>query len=949
METLEFLSLVLPNEGYRCVIAALPKPKGWQHIFLTSNEEAANAVSKLDAREQTVYFGCASFVQSGSRAGSNVAKVRSFWLDIDCGADKPYATARDGVMALHKYVSDVGLPMPLLVASGNGLHAYWTLTQDIDATVWRETAHLLRLSAQHTSFHVDNSRTTDIASVLRPVGSHHRKAAPKRVKVLHAGSSVEPELFHDTLQQYLSAVGVASHSDVARSLNNDLIGEQSYPPAYAERIVNGCGVMRHMRDLQGQVDQPTWYAMLGVLAFCEDGEQLAHEWSSGHPNYSKAETDTKLAQASKYKPTTCGKISSTQPDICSTCRHAGRINSPIALGFETQEVEIETAEQQPLDLPEGYRWAPLRQGQEPSLQFSLVDADGNTVWFPFCQTLFYPISRIRTETGMMMELEMVVKHNQTKRFNVDCGTIARGGADLAYELGKYEIVAQTPKMKPQIEAYLQRWLDRNRTRAEEIATYNHFGWHDDGFLVGNTLLTTTGSKNVLLSGDAKVMSTYLGEKGSFEVWRDIVNEAYNYPGQEGLQYLVVTAFAAPLFSLFKEFGGITVYAHSEGSGVGKTTAQRAGLSAWGNWQQLQLTDKQVTITGLYSTIGALRNLPVVFDELTNMNNAFASDLVYNLSNGSGKIRSTKDGTLQVSPHKWQTIMMASGNTMLTEKVSLHRANAEAELNRIFEFSLGNSSHISPNRANELFPKLAGNYGHAGIKFATYVVNNRDKIEKALITVQQKFNSEAGVLQQERFWSALQCCQLVALKICRQLEILNFPMEPFKNWILEQLAVNRTQKSEVANDPLEIFGRMLADQWQGILVTSGEGDLRKNLLAEVVQHPKGTLHGRAILPLDPNERSVLLLNSSTVREWCNKRGCSMKEIFNSVVSAGICDAKQERYSLGRGTAQYAPVSSQVKCWVIDLTRMSNLLDRSVAQKLRLINQGALGDGSAAAGS
>ena len=572
------------------------------------------------------------------------------------------------------------------------------------------------------------------------------------------------------------------------------------------------------------------------------------------------------------------------------------------------------------------------------------------VWFPFCQTLFYPISRIRTQQGMMTEIEMVVKEGQMRRFTVDCGTVARGGSDLAYELGKYEIVAITPKMKPQIDAYLQRWLDRNRTRAEEIATYHHFGWHDEGFLIGNTLIGNDGTKKqVLLGGDAKVMAGYLGEKGSFEVWRDVVNEAYNYPGQEGLQYLVVTAFAAPLFSLFKEFGGVTVYAHSEGSGVGKTTAQRAGLSAWGNWQQLQLTDKQVTVTGLYNTVGTLSYLPVVFDELTNMNNGFASDLVYNISNGQGKIRANKDGSLQTTPHKWSTIMMASGNTMLTEKVSIHRANSEAELNRIFEFSLSSTTRLSLNRANELFPQLAENYGHAGSIFAAYLVQNRSKIEQLLIKVQQQFNAEAGVLQQERFWSALQCSQLVALKICQHLGILTFPMEPFKTWILDQLSINRVQKQEVAHEPLEIFGRMLADQWQGILVTKGEGDLRKNVLATVVQHPRGTLHGRAILALDPYERSVLLLNSSTIREWCNKRGCSMKEMFGAVVGAGIADPKQDRYSLGRGTTEYAPVSSQVRCWVIDLMKMEAALGSTVAaQKIRIVTQGGQDGADVAAG-
>lgn len=918
-------------------------------MFFNTNEEAAEAVAKIDGRGQTVYFGCSSFVANNTRAAANVAKARSFWLDIDCGGDKEYPTAKDGVVALGTFCTKAGIPIPTIVKSGVGLHAYWSMDADMDADTWRATSGKLRLASEVAGFRPDHSRTTDIASILRPVEAHHRKAEPKKVKVVKAAAQISLEVFDDALQEYLKASGVdGQNTSSGPSLNSDLTGGETYPPAYAERIVNGCGVVRHMRDEQGNVDQPTWYAVLGLLAFCEDGEELAHEWSSGHPQYTKRETAFKLAQASKYKPTTCAKMSGIQPDICAACPHAGKVRSPIALGFLTPEVPIKNEEDEVITLPEGYRYAPFRQGMDPSLQYSIIDGDGNTIWIPFCDTLFYPISRIKTPEGYQMEIEMYVRAGQKRRFTIDCGTVARGGSDLSYELGRREIVPLYPKMKPHIDQYMHKWMDRLRTRAEEISTFHHYGWHEDGFLIGKNLVTTTGDRPVLLSGDAKVRGDAFGTKGSFDVWKDVIHTAYNYPGQEGLQYLVTTAFAAPLLSLFQQYGGIVVYAHSEGSGVGKTTAQRAGLSAFGDWEQLQLTDKQVTINGLWSTVGAFCNLPVMFDELTNQPNWFASELVFNMSSGQGKVRAKQDGTLQQNSAKWSTIMMASGNTMLTEKVSLHRANADAELSRLFEFSLSNSSRLSPNDAAQLFPKLKLNYGHAGLRFVTHVVQNREKVAETLALVQQAFNAEAGIAQQERYWSALQACQLVALKICRKLGILEFPVEPFKAWILDQLSVNRVQKMEVANEPLEIFGRMLADHWQGILVTKGEGDVRKNLLADVLQHPKGTMHGRAVLSMEPNERSLLMLNTATIREWCNKRGCSMKEIFSACVKAGICDPNQERYSLGRGTSQYNPVSSQVRCWVVDLQKMAGALDRSVVQRLHVIATGGA-DGTADAGA
>lgn len=937
MDTVSFLSLVLPDEGYRCVVTPNPRGVGMTQLFFPDNETAAAAIQKLDSRGATVYFGCASYTEIGSRKGDNVEAAQSFWVDIDCGANKPYASVREGVTALRDFCVDAELPMPSIVASGNGAHAYWTLENPIQPEQWRSAAAGLKALTQALGFHVDPSRTSDITSILRPTGSHHRKGDPKPVKLLRQANRIKNQDIIDVLLKHLPE----SHNTRPTSnLNDDLIGGQEYPPAYSDRIANGCQALRTFRDTKGNIEQPLWYALLGLLAFCEDGEEKAHEWSSGHPTYSKRETDGKLKQALGYKPSTCQRVQQADPNVCKGCRHAGVLHSPIALGFETKEVAVEvavTSEQaETLTLPDGYRWAPYRQGDAPSLQFSMEDADGNIVWSQFCQTLFYPVSRIRTHEGMQMEIEMHVKDDQRRRFTIGCGTIAKGGSDLAFELGKHEIVANGgAKMKSMIDLYLQRWLDRNRQQAEEIATYDHFGWHEDGFLIGNTLITPTEEKQVLLSGDAKIRQGALDCKGSLEVWCDVIDRAYNHPGQEGLQYLVVTAFASVLFSLFKQYGGVTVYAHSECSGVGKTTAQRAGLSAFGDWQQLQMSDKQVTTNALWNTVGTYSNLPIMFDELTNQPNWLASELIYLMSAGQGKARAGRDGKLLPSSHKWSTIMMASGNTLMSEKVATHRANSEAELMRLFEFTLTRNSPLSVTQAGSLFPLLADNFGHSGQIFIKYVVRNRDRIVKTLAAVQQIFDKEAGITQEERYWSALHTSQIVALKLCHNLGLLKFPMEPFKRWIIEQLDANRVQKAEVANTPLEIFGRLLADHWQGVLVTAGEGDLRRNVYADVLQHPKGTMHGRAILPLDPNERQVLMLNTSTVREWCNKRNTSMKELHSAIVAAGFCDPKKEKYLLGRGTGVYGAVSSQVYCWVIDLRKMSESLDRSVVQKLVLI--------------
>lgn len=938
METSEFFALVLPDEGLRCV--AFAASKGLAQFHYATNTEAAEAVAKIDAKGHTAYFACASFLTSESRKGENVAAVRSFWLDIDCGPGKPYATQKDGGKALLTFTKLLGLPSPYIVKSGNGLHAYWPMAADMEPMTWREVASMLKQCCVATGLAADPSRTADIASVLRPVGTHHRKAEPKLVELALTGTVGSLDFFRQQLERFLDAQGIAPSNVHVPRLNDDLCGGNEYPPSDAEQIADRCGVINLLRSSRGNVDQPTWYYSLGVLRHCVDGEKIAHEWSSGHPQYSVAETESKLIQLASYRPTTCARLAEYQPEICGACPHFARGGSPISLGFKVEEVPVTVADPgnpevvRTINLPSGYRYASYRKGEKPTLQFCIKDADGSDVWVPFCSTLFYPVGRIYSETGYLMEIEMLVRDDQTRRFLVDCSVIAEGGKSLASALGKYEVVAM-PKMKPQIDAYLTRWMDEQRATAEEIATYRHFGWHEGNFLVGNTLVTPAGSRNVLLRGSTLQKSGAFVPKGDYATWKQVIDKAYNYPGQEAFQYLVLSAFAAPLYPLLKQLGGVTVYAHSEGSGVGKTTAQRAGLSAWGDWEELQLAEGKVTVNSLWALVGTYCNLPVLFDELTNQSSDMTSKVVFAISSGRDKIRMNADGTLRENYNNWSTIMMASGNMLLTEKLTQHRANAEAEISRLFEFTVHNTSRLSPNEAADLFPKLADNYGHAGLIFSDYLVKNREKIEQALRVAQQAFNTEAGITSAERYWSGLQACVLVALHICRKLDILQFEPAPLKKWILSQLGVNRRQLSEAVTTPTEQFANMFAELWQGVLVTQGEGDLRKNYMADVIQHPKGPLVGRVIVAADANERTLLLLNAQAVKDWCYKKGASAKEMFSALVAAGVASPKQVRFSLGKGTTQYGQVGTQVKCWEVDCAKLGGS-SVQIAQKLTVIS-------------
>ena len=129
---------MLPHEGWICV--AKKRDKGFQHVWFTEVGDAEVYALQEDKKGHEIYLAQATFKTKENRRQENVLAVRSFWLDIDCGAGKPYSTQGDGAFALKDFCARVSVPLPSVVNSGNGLYAHWILDEDVDPASWKETA-----------------------------------------------------------------------------------------------------------------------------------------------------------------------------------------------------------------------------------------------------------------------------------------------------------------------------------------------------------------------------------------------------------------------------------------------------------------------------------------------------------------------------------------------------------------------------------------------------------------------------------------------------------------------------------------------------------------------------------------------------------------------------------------------------------------------------------------
>jgi Virulence-associated protein E len=352
---MQFLERVLPPEG---VYFAGVKTKrgGWRNTPHPTIEALCTYLFEADRGGGDAYFAVASYSSNASRKAENVRELRSFRVDVDYGeghsSKDAYATKNEALAALAGFCGAATLPEPMVGESGGGLHVFWPLKEALGPDEWRRYSEGLKAACLTHGLGAGHECTADAARVLRMPGTTNRKipGKPRLVTLDRRFLRIEPyELARfDMLLDYPP---VASADKNVEPLRLAPIPPRPswlppcepspgfpdlYPPADALLIADRCAQLAAMRATRGDhLYEPLWYACLGVLAFCEDGARIAHEWSKGDERYDPKQTQEKIdAWLRMTGPTTCEYFSgcgSKAHELCQGCPEVGKIKSPIQL------------------------------------------------------------------------------------------------------------------------------------------------------------------------------------------------------------------------------------------------------------------------------------------------------------------------------------------------------------------------------------------------------------------------------------------------------------------------------------------------------------------------------------------------------------------------------------------------------------------------------------------
>jgi putative DNA primase/helicase len=281
------------------------------------------------------------------------------------------------------FIEKLPCTFSLLIDSGGGIHGYllfreaWILDspgeRDRATRLLKRFQHTIRTHAAGQGWGVDD--TADLPRLLRPAGTLNHKSEPATpVTILHEDAiRYNPSELED--RPWLAP----AEEPATSSHREDTTGtgrQKEFPPASLESIVQGCAWLGHCRDDAAMLSEPEWYAMLGIVGRCVDGEQLAQEWSASYSGYTPEETTQKLEHAlTAAGPRTCKDIRQVLggEEYCRTCQHWGKVKSPIVLGMPRKKPQRETksAKNRPEDVPSSILAGGIAEAWRDTMVFDL--------------------------------------------------------------------------------------------------------------------------------------------------------------------------------------------------------------------------------------------------------------------------------------------------------------------------------------------------------------------------------------------------------------------------------------------------------------------------------------------------------------------------------------------------------------------------------------------------
>jgi hypothetical protein len=460
-----------------------------------------------------------------------------------------------------------------------------------------------------------------------------------------------------------------------------------------------------------------------------------------------------------------------------------------------------------------------------------------------------------------------------------------------------------------LESYVQK-LQRNRAIGRLLG---QMGWtvskEQTAFVLGKKIYYQDGTIDVAtVANNVPAVTEAYHTMGELETWAKLSN-ILDTPGLEGFAFaLMAGGFGAPLMK-FTGYEGAMVSLVGK-SGIGKTLITRWIQSVYGEERSLMML-RDDTRNSLISRLGIYGSLPMTIDEITNIDAAELSDLVYRITQGRDKTRLSRDAVERTAAQRWNTLAVVSSNSSLVDKLGNLKSDASAEMNRVFEYAVSSHPTLTREVCTGIYRAITANYGHAGEAYIKEIVSNvdehRDNIDKLVSYIEAKATTTSA----DRFWCAIIAAAVYGGGIANKIGLLHINTRRVLDWAIDTMNSMSSDRAENVTDSVGMLSLFLDQHIMNGAVVRHETKADGSREIHVLQHPRGPLLYRF-----EENLNRLFISRSAMRDWVMKSYGSYRTIASELTALGILINPNKKKVLGAGLPN---AGGKQDCWEINTAK------------------------------
>jgi len=934
----EFYKKALPSTGVYCVATIDPIAKLTKHKFVENIDDLAEFIESKKNTPTNIFVALSSF-GGYSRKADEAKFVKSFFVDLDVGEGKGYASKQDAIKALDQFILENNLPPPVKIDSGTGIHSYWLFDRDIPATEWKPYAEKFKDFCLNHGLNIDPVVTADLARILRCPDTFNQKTMPPTPTKL-IGTELPIYVF-DEFKEFLGTLE-PSLADILQAAPKGLSEDQRKAlkldnfDSNFEKIVQtkGCAQINFIMNNVKSLPEPLWYSGLSIAQHCEDKDTAIHLISKDYPNYDEKETIRK-AQATQGMPHSCETFNNVNPGVCNGCPSRGKITNPLALGkiFKIaveepvkpldQSMSVKTIEHIKehaevitrglSSLPEAlYPFVYGKQGGIYCMPAPKYDEDGVPIpGDPILVTLYdlFPLKRIYSPAdGECLLMKAILPNDPEREFLLPMSKVF-AVEDLKRIISAQGVLFNTDAKGGQyLMNYIVKWGHylTNKNAAEIMRMQMGWTLNQESFVVGESELLRDGKAVTSPTSPlCKSIAKHLMPSGSYETWKEAANKLTK-PSLELHAFTLLTGFGSVLMNKTST-SGVTISLTGE-SGAAKTGALYSCLSVWGNPKDLSVLE--ATSNGMTGRYLGLHNIPFGLDEVGNIIPKDLSQLIHKISQGKSKIRMQASVNAE-RDHEMSASLIAifTSNQSMYDKLSILKKDPNGEVARLIEFSVRKPQAFidEPTLGKEIFDKFRFNYGWAGrdFIFALYKYSE-EQIQKMMDNWINKFRKDFGEDTAYRFYENLIASTMTGAQIAIEAGIVNYDLNKIYSKIVGEMVAIRDNVVKVnVIDYEALIGEFINTHQTGILAFKDN---------KISMEPRSPLVIRAEL-----DTHMIFISKPEFRKHLAENQVSTREFLYQMKQAGV-DVKESRKRMGTGWKD-ATGTINIETYVIDTTKLS----------------------------